>query len=50
MKNKKTFLLNKTKTRKVGKTTFVVSSFFKADGSVTFIKILKRLIETELSA
>ena len=45
-----TYLLDKTKTRKIGKTNYIVSSFFKSDSSMTFLNILKKLIETELSA
>ena len=47
MIDNKIYLLDKTKTRKVGKTNFVVSSFFKTDSSMTFIAILKKLIEAE---
>ena len=53
MEDKKIYLLDKTKTHKIGKTNFVVSSFIKTDGSgssMTFLKILKKLIESELSA
>ena len=50
MKNNKLYLLDKTKTHKVGKTNFIVSSFLKADSSMTFLKALKKLIENELSA
>jgi len=47
-KDNKIYLLNKTNTRKVGKTNFIVSSFFKKDSSMTYLKIIKKLIETEL--
>ena len=44
----KVYLLDKTNTRKVGKTNFIVSSFFRTDGSMTYLTILKKMIETEL--
>ena len=50
MKDNKIYLLDKAKTHKIGKTNFIVSSFFKADSSLTFLKILKKLIENELGA
>ena len=50
MKDEKIYSLDKTKTQIIGKTNFIVSSFFKTDGSATFLTILKKLIETELSA
>ena len=50
MKDNIIYLLDKTKTRKIGKTNFIVSSFFKADGSMTFLEIVKKLIESQLSA
>ena len=50
MKDNNLFLLDKTQKHKVGKTNFIVSSFFKTDGSMTFLMILKKLIENELSA
>ena len=45
----KVYLLDKTNTRKIGKTNFIVSSFFRTDSSMTYLTILKKLIETELS-
>ena len=50
MEDHKTYLLDKTDTHKIGKTNFIVSSFIKTGGSMTFLKILKKLIETELEA
>ena len=44
----KAYLLDKTNTRKVGKTNFIVSSFFRTDSSMTYLTILKKMIETEL--
>jgi len=49
MKDNKNYLLDKTKPHKIGKTNYIVSSFFKADSPMTFLKILKKLIEKELS-
>jgi len=43
------YLLDKTNTCKIGKTNFIVSSFFRTDSSMTYLTILKKLIETELS-
>ena len=48
--NKTTYLLDKTKTEKIGETRFIVSSFIKADSPISFLSILKKLIEAELSA
>ena len=45
----KVYLLCKINTHKIGKTNFVVSSFFRTDSSMTYLTILKKLIETELS-
>ena len=50
VKNNTVYLPDKTKTLKIGKTNFIVSSFVKADGSMTFLKILEKLIEHKLSA
>ena len=44
------YLLDKTNTHKVGKTNYIVSSFFKTNSPMTFMKILKKLIENELGA
>jgi len=50
MKDNTGYLLDRTKTHKIGKINFIVSTFFKANSSMTFLEILKKLIENELSA
>jgi len=50
MKDNIGYFLDRTKTHKIGKTNFIVSSFFKANSAMTFLKILKKLIENELCA
>ena len=50
IKDNKIYLLDKTKTHKIGKTKYIVSSFLTAENSMTFLKILKKLIEKELNA
>jgi len=50
MKSSAAYLLDKVKTCKVGKTNFIVSSFIKTNSPLTFLKILKKIIEAELSA
>jgi len=42
------YLLDRETTRKVGKTTFTVSSFMKSDSPITYLESIKRLIESEL--
>ena len=50
MTDNKIYSLDKTKAQKIGKTTFIVSSFFKTNNTITFLSILKKLVETEMSA
>ena len=50
MKDNKVYLLDKTNIHTHGKTSFIVSSFVKTDSTMTFLKILRKLIETEISA
>ena len=46
----KNYKLDKTSTYKIGKSTFIVSSFLRTDGSPTFLETLQRLINQELAA
>jgi len=46
--DKSMYLHDRTTTRKVGKTMFTVSSFLKSDSPITYLEIVKRLIESEL--
>ena len=48
MNKRITSVLDKTETRKVGKTTYTVSSFLRADSPMTFLEVLKRLIRKDL--
>jgi len=48
--DKAIYTLDKTNTYKIGKSTFIVSSFLKSDSPTTFLEILKKLIEHELAA
>ncbi|NLB81908.1 MAG: hypothetical protein GX800_09960 [Clostridiaceae bacterium] len=47
MSNNTNYLLDKVYTHKIGKTIFTVSSFLKSDSQMTFLEILKKLIEKE---
>ena len=46
----KNYKLDKTNIYKIGKTSYIVSSFLKSDSPTTFLGILKKLIEHELAA
>ena len=42
------YLLDKTQERKIGETTFIVSSFVRSDNSPDFLDILNDLIKKKL--
>ena len=46
----KNYKLDKINTYKIGKISYIVSSFLRADRSPTFLETLQRLINQELAA
>jgi hypothetical protein len=50
MSGRKNYRLDKMNATEIGNTKFIVSSFLKADSPMTFLKIVEKMIDAELSA